>query len=215
MNMKQCEYCGIDFSTFYEFCQTNRTETRFCSIECSNKSRCTYSSKEELITMISDYIISENKYCTKAKVQKEVKVSSKTLTKYQIKIKEINKNLGFVKETSIFQTDIYTQLCNITSDVVSEYTNDNLLSPKGFKLRIDFYLPKLGIFVEADGTQHWDTTSPWYSEYNVQCDNLKDAFAIKENIPLIRIPYKHIITKEYVLLYIQNYLNDNPVLNQD
>ena len=77
-----------------------------------------------------------------------------------------------------------------------------MLSPKGYPLRIDFYIPELNLFIEADGTQHCDPSNPWYNEYYVECDNLKTEYCNKVGT-LIRIPYSKNITTEYVLNHLR------------
>lgn len=204
--IKICNNCGQEFNTVYESCNYNRTATTFCSIKCSNNSRVSYNTAEELEKLILDFISSENRYCTIQQVTRGVKISTKTLVKYGIKIRDINNALGFTPKVSAFQESIHRELSKYTTDITSEYTNASLLSPRGFNLRIDFYLQKLNVFVEADGTQHYNENDFYYSEYGVLCDNIKNEYAKVNNIPMIRIPYKLHITEDYIKSFIEPFL---------
>ena len=77
--------------------------------------------------------------------------------------------------------------------------------PKRYPLRIDFYIPELNLFIEADGTQHTDPNNPWYDEYYVECDNLKTAYCNKIGT-LLRIPYTKNVTAEYILKHLRAFI---------
>lgn len=201
-NSKKCKYCNKEFSTIYKDSRRNYEEKEYCSIDCSNKSRVSYNGPEELKQLILDFIISKGQYCTTLEILKALKVSTKTLTKYQIKITELNEQAGHPRRSSLFETRVYEILKKYYSNIVCEYTNESLLSPKGFNLRIDFYIPELNLLVEADGTQHWDKTNYLYSEYLITCDSIKNVFAETSKIPLIRIPYTEHVTLDYIKKYI-------------
>ena len=72
------------------------------------------------------------------------------------------------------------------------------MSPKGYKLRFDIYLKNENILIEADGSQHYDLNNPNYSQYQQECDDIKNDWCLKNNVRLIRIPYTRKVTKEYV-----------------
>ena len=67
-----------------------------------------------------------------------------------------------------------------------------------FPLRFDFYLPKFNILIEYDGIQHFQykENSDWNTKENYEKmkinDNIKNQWCIKNNQPLIRIPYTHL-----------------------
>ena len=78
-----------------------------------------------------------------------------------------------------------------------EQTFEDLISPKGKKLRYDFAILNLNNeivrLVEFDGAQHSKIVKFFGGEeyYNstIIHDRMKDEYALKNNIPLIRIPY--------------------------
>lgn len=94
---------------------------------------------------------------------------------------------------------------NISFEVQKSF--ENLLSPKGWKYRFDFYLPKYNLLVEYDGVQHFkykEDTNGWNNKENFlntqQRDLEKNEYCIKRGIPLIRIPYTELskLNKENV-----------------
>lgn len=76
------------------------------------------------------------------------------------------------------------------------------------KLPFDFYLNELNILIEYDGRQHFQPVEHRGGENeflrNKECDKIKNEFALKNEIKLIRIPY-HIkdINKELRKLLFQ------------
>lgn len=78
---------------------------------------------------------------------------------------------------------------------IKEKTFPDLLSPKGFPLRYDFYLNDKNILIEFDGKQHFDKNNFFnYNnyEYRHECDVIKNNYAINNSIKLYRIPYTDI-----------------------
>lgn len=75
-----------------------------------------------------------------------------------------------------------------------EYSFDDCLSIKGYKLRFDFYLPKNNCCIEIDGRQHREPVDKFGGEttFNelIQNDNIKNEYCKNNNIKLIRIPYE-------------------------
>ena len=78
----------------------------------------------------------------------------------------------------------------------SQQTFQDLLSPEGFNLFFDFAIcdehRKITHFIEYDGEQHFKEVEGWNIQplsYRQQCDRIKNEFAKKYNIPLLRIPY--------------------------
>lgn len=80
----------------------------------------------------------------------------------------------------------------------------NNLKDKTF-LRYDFGIlddnNKIIKLIEFDGRQHFDKSSQWYSDELVKRDEMKTQYALKHNIPLLRINYlqKDNITIEMLL----------------
>lgn len=75
-----------------------------------------------------------------------------------------------------------------------EKTFQSCLSPKGYKLRFDFYLPEFNILIEYNGHHHYQPINKYRKakithEKTVINDRIKDDFAKEHNIKLIKIPY--------------------------
>lgn len=66
---------------------------------------------------------------------------------------------------------------------------DDLINPKtNFKLKYDFFVEQK-FLLELDGRQHIDTNDKWHNEGVVYRDKLKNVYAQKNEIKLIRIPH--------------------------
>lgn len=207
--MNECKQCNKKFEKKH----TNNTgytytiETAvFCSKSCATAYQRGSLTESVLVDEIIAFITSKNRYCTKEEIQKGVKRSSKTFTKFGISIKHIQESLGFTKSKSHFEEMIYTKLKKHFTNIECEKTFEDLLSPKGFNLRVDFYIKELNLIVEADGTQHCDKSNPWYDSYYANCDSLKNEYAKQQNINIVRIPYTKNVTDTYVNKYLSKFI---------
>jgi len=72
------------------------------------------------------------------------------------------------------------------------------LSPKGRRLRYDFYVQSERLLVEANGLQHFDAKDPWYSSYYAECYEIKRTYAEQNGCVFVEIPYTRRATKHYV-----------------
>ena len=87
--------------------------------------------------------------------------------------------------------------------VIKEKTFEDCINPKtNYKLRFDFYLPEYNICLEYDGEQHYREV-PFFTDTLADRqyrDKIKDDYYLKNNIPLIRIPYrdKSKINEKYI-----------------
>ena len=80
---------------------------------------------------------------------------------------------------------------------IKEYSFDDLISPKNKKLRFDFAIfDKIGNLIkliEFDGKQHFEEghfkETKEDFEYRQKCDQIKEQYCFKKNLPLKRIPY--------------------------
>lgn len=75
-----------------------------------------------------------------------------------------------------------------------EYCFDTLVSDTGTNLKYDFYLIDYHRLIEFDGEQHYKSQKHgWNNEKSfnrrMQHDKMKNTYALKNNIPLVRIPY--------------------------
>ena len=70
----------------------------------------------------------------------------------------------------------------------------------------DFYLEDYNTIIEYDGKQHFEPIKIWggQEKFNKQRENdsIKDEYCYKNNIALIRIPYKK--RKEEIIQIINN-----------
>lgn len=97
------------------------------------------------------------------------------------------------------------QQCNISGgEETIKYALDNIgisyIYQKGYpgselsnSIKYDFFLPISNTLIEYDGIQHFMAIGSWGGQEGLKVrqenDSLKDKFAIKNNIHLIRIPY--------------------------
>lgn len=199
-----CKSCGIEYLPTYGNRKSAYHKTDFCSKQCAAWFMNGGLTSDKIESEIELFIISKNRYCDFGEICSGIKRSSKTLRKYKVNHVLLNERLGFFRsyKVSVFQEKIYTFLCNKYSDITCEYTNSKLLSPKGYNLRIDFYIPSIHTFIEADGKQHYDKNHMWFSEYLQECDRIKDNFALELEAKMIRIPYKDSFKDSYILDFL-------------
>lgn len=91
---------------------------------------------------------------------------------------------------------------------VRQQTFDSCRSPKGSKLRWDFYLPIQNLLIEYDGEQHFhpvclggvseDLAKSLHTQ-TVEHDGIKNLWAIQQGIPLLRIGYFQASEMEEIL----------------
>ena len=60
--------------------------------------------------------------------------------------------------------------------------------------------------IEFDGPQHTEKGNNWHTAEGELRDNMKNAYAFANNIPLVRIPYKEKDNLSYDLLFSDTYL---------
>lgn len=206
--MKLCKYCNKEFESLYTtttgYSYTSKT-TVYCSKSCAGKDKKILT-KQEIEQEIVDFVTEKNRYCTRAEILKGIKRSSKTLTSLNISITDIQSALCFTKPKSIFQEKIYTWLKKKYSNIECEKTFRDLVSPKGYALRLDFYIESLNLIIEADGLQHVDKNNPWYSEYLSACDSAKDTYAEAKCINIVRIPYVRNVSDDYIEQYLADFI---------
>jgi hypothetical protein len=197
-----CKFCNKEFKPNY---RVGKKIINFCSKSCKSKlQKSTYLDKKDLEENIKKLIIIKNTYVLKEEILKELKISSKTLVKFNISIVNLNYECGMKKCSSIFEkrcVDIISKLYD--DEIILQKSFDDLRSPKNYKLRFDLYIPNQNLIIEFDGAQHYDKTSKYYSEYGILCDNIKNEYCESNNIHLIRIPYKRYVTENYIKQFIK------------
>lgn len=207
--MNICKQCNKKYESIYttkdDYTYKINTTT-FCSKKCATVYQKGSLTKESVEQEIINFVTSKNRYCVKEEILKGIKRSSKILTKFSISIKEIQDTLGFTKNKSYFEQQIYLFLKSKFTDIECEKTFDDLSSPKGYKLRLDFYIKKYNLIIEADGTQHKDTNNPWYNTYYANCDLIKNEYTKQHNINMIRIPYTKYVNDNYIMKYLSEFI---------
>jgi len=216
---RKCLHCGAEYSNIYSHSADKRYSytqpTTYCSKSCASKARLNNNpgciqpakTKDELLSSINAAIDDAGRYLTTTDVMKRVKVSSKTLTKHNISVVELNRERGYDRPASAFQESVGEILSDILGEVETEKSFVGLEGSTGHPLRVDFHVVDTGVVVEADGVQHLDKDHPW-SNTNPngsvqQYDRIKDEFFDSKGYRVIRIPYKRNVTKDYVLRHLE------------
>lgn len=204
---RNCHHCGSEYRNVYKTGGAYNTpytiETKYCSKSCAQlaKSR----TPDELLNDITNTISSAGRYLTGSEIQKSLKVSSKTISKYKLSVAEMNAMCGFNKPTSAFEQQVGNVIKETFPDVLEQATFDGLEGAKGHPLRVDFFLPDIGLVVEADGPQHSLKDHPWASSNPngsvAEYDQIKDSYFENRNLKVIRIPYKRNVSSRHVLKY--------------
>lgn len=213
-----CEYCTNEYQNIYTYAGTTNQytiPTRFCSKFCAGKFKYLNTvqninkplpSKEIVTKEVTDFILSQNRYCTSAEIRAGINRSSKSLTNLEIYLAEENRKLGFLKPKSMFENTVKVILEEEFDNVEYQKEFKGLVGITGYPLRVDFYLPDLNLVIEADGSQHKDVNHPWANSNPngsiSQYDDIKNSFFNDNEIRIIRIPYKRNISKNYVLSFI-------------
>ena len=81
-----------------------------------------------------------------------------------------------------------------------ESTFDDLVSDKGCRYRYDFYLHDRDLLIECDGIQHFQCSRHFDKyvdlEHRALSDNIKNDYALENNIALLRIPHIYSMPKK-------------------
>lgn len=202
----KCKYCGKEFSPSYRI--SSKKVMQYCSKQCqlddNRPNKPKYYNKTQLENAIKKEILKNNKYLTVKDVCSILAISSKTISKFRVSILSLNRELGMRKPKSVFKDKIKSYFFTKFSDCIEEKEFDTCLSPKGYKLKFDVYIPSKNLLIEADGSQHYDKNNPNFNEYQQQCDRIKDEWCLKNNITLIRIKYSKKVTDQYIEKFIYN-----------
>lgn len=205
--MKICKHCKLSFDNT-AISQGKYVYTKdkaiFCSRKCNNRYRAgtRILTREILEEEVKVFVKKMGRYCTRHEIFRGINRSSKSFTAHKISLLDLQKRLGYSKVKSLFEFKIGEILCSMFEEVELEKTFEGMVSPKGFPLRIDFYIKSHNLAIEADGSQHYDKNNPWYNKYHVICDDAKSLFLKNKGITLVRIPYTNNISKAYLKNYI-------------
>lgn len=190
-----CAVCSCTFTPAYRL--SRHRNLSYCSKRCAGKVKGgEVHRKSDLERRIVDLLAKAGRYMTKEEIIGALSVSSKTLTAFGVSTLACNKAAGYKKPARLFENMVLSAL-ETKFDVVSEVSFDGCLSPNGHPLRFDFYVKEDGLLIEADGSQH-RKGHPWHKPYHSECDKIKNDFAAKSGLRLVRIPYTKRVTPEYV-----------------
>lgn len=202
-----CENCGKRYTNIYRNPEGYRytTPTRFCSRECVSIS-CRGAIKPDrgrnyIIEKSLDLIRSNGRYTTTDEILREIKCSSKMLTKHRVSIIELNMEAGFTRKGSAFEEQVAVILETRFDYIERQKAFKGLVGKTGHPLRVDFYIPDHNLIIEADGDQHANVNHPWHSFKNgtaLEYDRIKNTFARRNNIRLIRIPYRERLRENHI-----------------
>lgn len=111
------------------------------------------------------------------------------------------------KRKSSLEIKVEEELIKNSINYKTQYTFDDCKNPDTkYSLRFDFYLPEKNILLEVDGKQHYyaennfgHTKEDKLKNFlvNKKRDSIKNDYAEKNNIKLIRITYKQIADNSY------------------
>lgn len=207
---RNCKFCGKEFSTTYVGKKgwAYTIDTNHCSKSCASKARgrigCILPDvgAEVLTSKAHSYVKRSGRYCTLTEIAKEIGHSNKTLMKHGLTAQKLNADIGYVRQTSTFQKKVEEVLRETYGEVEVEKSFDGLVGTTGYPLRVDFYIPSLGLVVEADGAQHSTEDHPWAKSAAStvrERDGIKNKYFEEHGIPIKRIPYKRTFDSNYVL----------------
>jgi hypothetical protein len=114
------------------------------------------------------------------------------------------------KRVSKGEKQILLYLTKYNINYIKEKSFNNCLSPKGNKLRFDFYLPDYNLLIEFDGQHHYKPVNKYnrakrVHKQTVINDQIKNQFVLDNNINLLRIPYNFIDSVDNILTEHINY----------
>jgi very-short-patch-repair endonuclease len=114
------------------------------------------------------------------------------------------------KRVSKGEKQILLYLTKYNINYIKEKFFNNCLSPKGNKLRFDFYLPDYNLLIEFDGQHHYKPVNKYNRakrthKQTVINDQIKNQFVLDNNINLLRIPYNFIDSVDNILTEHINY----------
>lgn len=192
-----------------DFEQTPNNHMRYGCIGCAIVSK-----KERAIEFIEkSKIIHNDKYCYK-----------KVLSEYKNQRKKVSikcKIHGFFKQTpSSHVSGKGCPDCNLSKgeesigfylkykniDFEREFSFEDCLSVRGYKLRFDFFVKLLNLIIEFDGEQHFNPIKIWGGVNKLkelqENDKIKNKYCFENNINMLRINYKEDLKKK-----LGDYLN--------
>jgi hypothetical protein len=225
-----CERCKVNtFTTTYNV--FNRQTHKHCCNECNLKERGLNSRKDhyKYVEEISEkfgkdeYLILEPYITCDTKLLTRHNCEKCSHHEWRVSPTQLLNNTGCpVCRESRGEFAIRQYLSKVDINFISQYEFTDLISDLKVPLKFDFALfnkdQELVMLLEYDGEQHfkWIKGLMSKSKYNRQKkhDKMKDDYCIKNNIPLLRIPYWDFDKIEDILEESLNSKNSIGVNNQ-
>lgn len=114
-----------------------------------------------------------------------------TYAKLPYTIQRLNQLAGFQPTNrSVIQQYVYDKLKSVFGQrhIQCQKSFQDLKSSKNHKLRFDFYIPSINVLIQVDGRQHYQIDNFMCTQQLLANDRLKQQYAQKKHIELIRIP---------------------------
>lgn len=138
------------------------------------------------------YIKDRNRYVTLNQLLDEFHMDYQaTYAKLPYNIQRLNQLAGFQPTNrSAIQQYVYDKLKSVFGQqhVQCQKSFQDLKSSKNHKLRFDFYIPSINVLIQVDGRQHYQVDNFMCTQQLLANDRLKQQYAQKKHIKLIRIP---------------------------
>lgn len=133
-------------------------------------------------------IKAQGQYCGVARVLSLLRMDHASWVNTGLDIVQLNASLGFTHQgLSWFEERAWRELTRVFGDaVVRQARFSDCLSPKGRRLRFDFCIGGKAL-IEIDGEQHYVRSNKYHTRNTQIHDEIKNAFAKAQHIPLYRI----------------------------
>lgn len=175
-----------------ELCPAAKTYKELLHFVCANYNEPDKTAYMEQV--IFSYIKQRGAYTGVTAIMRDLHISFDSLRKTRkIDIQAMNSKLGFVDtKSSWYEHSAYAELLKyFQSDMISrEHVFTDCRSAKNYPLRVDFYIPAIGVVLEIDGEQHYDKSNAYYKQTTIQNDQIKDQYLACHGIRLYRVAAK-------------------------
>ena len=169
-----------------------------------------YKTHAQLRRAARNLVKSKRRYVTFAEVVDELGVNWEILSRLNVSVPEVNRSLGYVSKKNVFAGAVEHRLRECFDVVENEKTFEDCRSPKGAKLPFDFFVDN-AFLVEADGEQH-QPGGRWHEPKTAINDQVRNDYAAKTGILLVRIPYDR--SKKKVLASVDALLTARGIVVQ-
>lgn len=193
---KTCQQCGNEYEVQSKSAAKGR---KFCSKACSSRVRLAKKLKKlggpEGVRQKLYEVAKQRGYWLGSNQAKALlKVRHEFFDDIGVSLDEINRSLGYTKPKSGFEELVLTALETVFPDSSIEREVSGPKTETGYPTRFDFVVDGQ-LVIEADGPQHTDESSGWYSEEYVKRDRMKEAYCERNGLTMIRIRHSNAWTE--------------------